>query len=121
VVAERRHVTVLFADMVGFTVFSERSGEEAAYELMRPLYDLMSEAVEIEGGAVKEFTGDGVMAIFGAPTALEDAPLRACRAALLIQRRLAAMAAEIEVKARHPTPVAHRHQHRPRGGWPNAA
>jgi class 3 adenylate cyclase len=98
VVAERRHVTVLFADMVGFTVFSERSGEEAAYELMRPLYDLMSEAVEKEGGAVKEFTGDGIMAIFGAPTALEDAPLRACRAALLIQRRLAAMAAEIEVK-----------------------
>jgi hypothetical protein len=42
VVAERRHVTVLFADMVGFTVFSERSGEEAAYELMRPLYDLMN-------------------------------------------------------------------------------
>lgn len=97
-VAERRHVTVLFADMAGYTTFSEQSGEEGAYELMKPLYGLMSEAVEEEGGAVREFTGDGVMAIFGAPTALEDSPLRACRAALLIQRRLAAMAAEIEAK-----------------------
>ena len=50
--AERRQVTVLFADMVGFTSFSERSGEEAAYKLMRSLSKLMDEAVREQGGAL---------------------------------------------------------------------
>ena len=86
--AERRQVTVLFTDMVGFTSFSERSGEEAAYTLMRSLSKLMDEAVREQGGVVRGFTGDGIMAVFGAPVALEDAPLRACRAALGILRRL---------------------------------
>src|SRR2546429_5444958 len=82
--AERRQVTVLFTDMVGFTSFSERSGEEAAYTLMRSLSKLMDEAVREQGGFVRGFTGDGIMAVFGAPVALEDAPLRACQAALNI-------------------------------------
>ena len=60
--AERRQVTVLFADMVGFTSFSERSGEEAAYTLMRSLSKLMDEAVREQGGVVRGFTGDGIMA-----------------------------------------------------------
>ena len=81
--AERRQVTVLFADMVGFTSFSERSGEEAAFTLMRSLSKLMDEAVRERGGVVRGFTGDGIMAVFGVPVALEDAPLRACRAALV--------------------------------------
>ena len=71
--AERRQVTVLFTDMVGFTSFSERSGEEAAYTLMRSLSKLMDDAVREQGGVVQGFTGDGVMAVFGAPVALEDA------------------------------------------------
>ena len=78
--AERRQVTVLFADMVSFTTFSERSGEEAAYMLMRSLSKLMGECVREQGGTVQNFTGDGIMAVFGAPVAFEDAPLRACRA-----------------------------------------
>ena len=78
--AERRQVTVLFTDMVGFTTFSERSGEEAAFTLMRSLSKLMDEAVREQGGIVQGFTGDGIMAVFGAPGAFEDAPLRACRA-----------------------------------------
>src|SRR5262249_54925713 len=86
--AERRQVTVLFADMVGFTSFSERSGEEAAYTLMRSLSKLMDDAVREQGGVVQGFTGDGVMAVFGAPVALEDAPLRACCVALSILQRL---------------------------------
>ena len=93
---ERRQVTVLFADLVGFTAFSERSGEEAAYKLMQRIAKLLREAVQEHGGAVTSFTGDGIMALFGVPQALEDAPLRACRSALLIQDRLAARAAEIE-------------------------
>ena len=59
--AERRQVTVLFADVVGFTAYSERAGEE------RSLSKLMDEAVRENGGVVQGFTGDGVMAVFGAP------------------------------------------------------
>ena len=51
--AERRQVTVLFTDMVGFTTFSERSGEEAAFTLMRSLSKLMDEAVREQGGVVQ--------------------------------------------------------------------
>ena len=96
--AERRQVTVLFADMVGFTSFSERSGEEGAYTLMRSLSKLMDEAVREQGGVVQSFTGDGIMAVFGVPVALEDAPLRACRAALGILQRLKETGPDLEAK-----------------------
>jgi class 3 adenylate cyclase len=95
---ERRQVTVLFADMVGFTAISERLGEEGTYALIQPIYQLMASAVKEQGGSVKDFTGDGIMALFGVPDALEDAPLRACRAALLIHERLAAAVPRIEAK-----------------------
>ena len=94
----RRHVTVLFADMVGFTSISERLGKEGTFALIQPIYELMARAVREQGGSVKDFTGDGIRALFGAPVALEDAPLRACRAGLAIQERLAAAAPRIEAK-----------------------
>jgi class 3 adenylate cyclase len=96
--AERRQVTVLFADMVGFTSFSERSGEEAAFTLMRALSKLMDQAVREHGGVVQGFTGDGIMAVFGAPVAFEDAPLRACRTALSILQRLKTAGPDLVVK-----------------------
>ena len=96
--AERRQVTVLFTDMVGFTTFSERSGEEAAFTLMRSLSKLMGDAVREQGGVVQGFTGDGIMAVFGAPTAFEDAPLRACRSALAILQGLTAAGGDLEAK-----------------------
>jgi len=96
--AERRQVTVLFADMVGFTAVSERLGEEGTYALIQPIYELMAGAVREQGGSVKDFTGDGIMALFGVPNALEDAPLRACRAGLLIHERLASASSAIEAK-----------------------
>ena len=95
---ERRQVTALFADMVGFTAISERLGEEGTFALIQPIYELMARAVREHGGSVKDFTGDGIMALFGAPDALEDAPLRACRAGLAIHERLAAAAPAIEAK-----------------------
>jgi class 3 adenylate cyclase len=95
---ERRQATVLFADIVGFTAISERLGEEGTYALVQPIYELMAAAVQEQGGTVKDFTGDGIMALFGVPAALEDAPLRACRTALSIQTRLAAAAGEIDAK-----------------------
>jgi class 3 adenylate cyclase len=98
--AERRQVTVLFTDMVGFTTFSERAGEEAAFTLMQSLAKFMEDAVCEQGGVVQGFTGDGVMAVFGAPVALEDAPLRACRAALAIHQRLKVASDDLETKHR---------------------
>lgn len=92
---ERRQITVLFADMVGFTTFAERFGEEAAYSLMQGVSGLLTECVHQQGGVIKSFTGDGVMALFGFPTASEDAPLRACRAALCIQQQLSQKEDEI--------------------------
>jgi class 3 adenylate cyclase len=58
----------------------------------------MDEAVCEQGGVVQGFTGDGIMAVFGAPVAFEDAPLRACRAALSILQRIKAAGEELEVK-----------------------
>ena len=95
---ERRQVTALFADMVGFTAVSERLGEEGTFELIQPIYGLIDTAVREQGGSVKDFTGDGAMALFGASDALEDAALRACRAGLTIHERLAAAAPAIEAK-----------------------
>src|SRR5271155_335359 len=95
---ERRQVTVLFADMGGFTTSSERLGEEGTFALIQPIYELMAGAVKEQGGSVKDFTGDGIMALFGVPDALEDAPLRACRTGLLIHERLAGAAAGVEPK-----------------------
>jgi class 3 adenylate cyclase len=57
---------------------------------MRELASLMDDAVREHGGTSRAFTGDGMMAVFGAPVAFEDAPLRACRAALAILKRLEA-------------------------------
>src|SRR5271156_4331152 len=96
--AERRQVTDLFTDVVGFTTFSERAGEEAAFTLMQSLAKLMEDAVRAQGGRVQSFTGDGIMAVFGAPVAYEDAPLRACRAALSILQRLKEAGPELEAK-----------------------
>ncbi|MGA2127412.1 MAG: AAA family ATPase [Xanthobacteraceae bacterium] len=93
---ERRQATVLFADLVGFAAFSERAGEEAAYALIRHMADLMTAEIHAQGGTVKSFTGNGIMALFGVPVGLEDAPLRACRAALAIQQRIGTHAGEIE-------------------------
>src|SRR6516165_4168691 len=84
--------------MVDFTTFSERSGEEAAFTLMRSLSKLLDGAVRAQGGVVQAFTGDGVMAVFGAPIAYEDAPLRAGRAALSILHRLRTIGPDLEAK-----------------------
>jgi class 3 adenylate cyclase len=96
--AERRQIAVLVADMVGFTAFSERSGEEAAFALVKSLTRILDDALGEEGGVVHGFTGDGVVGVFGAPIAFEDSPLRACRAALAILARLRNSGAELKEK-----------------------
>jgi class 3 adenylate cyclase/tetratricopeptide (TPR) repeat protein len=85
---ERRQVTVMFADMQGFTPLVEKLGPEKAYSVMDQVYEILIHKVHDYEGTVNEMTGDGIMALFGAPIALEDAPQRAIRSALAIHREI---------------------------------
>jgi class 3 adenylate cyclase/tetratricopeptide (TPR) repeat protein len=78
----------MFADMEGFTSLSERLGPEEAYTTMDQVYEIMIHKVHDYEGTVNEMTGDGIMALFGAPVALEDAPQRAIRSSLAIHREM---------------------------------
>jgi len=81
-VAERRLVTVLFADLVGFTPFSEERDAEEVRETLSRYFDLASAVIGRHGGTVEKFIGDAAMAVWGAPVAHEDDAERAVRAAL---------------------------------------
>ena len=93
---ERRQVSVLFADMVGYTAIAERIGEERTLGLVRIIYEKLTGAVREHGGSVRGFAGDSIMAVFGVPEAQEDTALRACRTALAIHAAFAAAADEME-------------------------
>jgi class 3 adenylate cyclase/tetratricopeptide (TPR) repeat protein len=80
--AERRLVSVLFADLVGFTPFAEERDAEDVRETLTRYFDLAREVIERYGGTVEKFIGDAVMAVWGAPIAREDDAERAVRAAL---------------------------------------
>jgi class 3 adenylate cyclase/tetratricopeptide (TPR) repeat protein len=85
---EKKQVTVMFCDMVGFTSLSERLGPEEIYTLMDQVYEILIHKVHEYEGTVNEMTGDGIMALFGAPIALEDACQRAIRSAFAIHRAI---------------------------------
>jgi class 3 adenylate cyclase/tetratricopeptide (TPR) repeat protein len=93
---ERRTVTVLFVDAVESTPLAEKLGEEEMYSLMRECLSRMSEAVHAYEGHVANFTGDGMMALFGAPIAHEDSARRAVASALAMQRSLDEYGAEVQ-------------------------
>jgi predicted ATPase/class 3 adenylate cyclase len=95
---ERRLVTVMFCDMEGYTELSERLGPEEAYDTMDQVYEILIHMVHNYEGTVNEMTGDGIMALFGAPIALEDAPQRAIRSALAIHREMAKFSDRIKEK-----------------------
>jgi class 3 adenylate cyclase/tetratricopeptide (TPR) repeat protein len=82
---ERKVVTVLFCDLVGFTARAEQLDPEEVRAVLRPYHDRVRAELERHGGTVEKFIGDAVMALFGAPTAHEDDPERAVRAALAIR------------------------------------
>lgn len=82
---ERREVTVLFCDLRGFTLLSERLGPEDVVLLLNQFYDLMIEATFRHEGTLDKFLGDAVMAVFGAPIAHPDHALRAVRTALAMR------------------------------------
>src|SRR5213080_5352161 len=82
---ERKVVTVLFADLVGFTARAEQLDPEDVEAILRPYHERLRGELERFGGTVEKFIGDAVMALFGAPLAHEDDPERAVRAALAIR------------------------------------
>ena len=80
--ADRRRVTVLFADLSGFTALSERLDPEYVRAFQNALFEVLSRSIARYDGFVEKFVGDAVLAVFGAPVAHEDDPERACEAAL---------------------------------------
>ncbi len=86
--AERRPVTVLFADVVGFTSLAEQLDPEELRSLMMSCFQTLAEEIRRYDGFIEKFIGDAILAVFGAPVAHEDDPERAVRAALGMQARL---------------------------------
>jgi class 3 adenylate cyclase/tetratricopeptide (TPR) repeat protein len=93
---ERRQVTVLFADMAGFTTLAEQLDPEEVHQIIDHCFELITAEVHRFEGTINQYTGDGVMALFGAPVAHEDSPRRAVHAALGIQHALRAYGEELQ-------------------------
>ena len=87
-IEERKLATVLFADLVGSTELGAEQDPERTRLLLDRFYDAMASEIDAAGGTVEKFIGDAVVAVFGAPTALEDHAERALHAALAMLRRL---------------------------------
>src|ERR1700757_455041 len=94
--AEYKQVTVLFADVVHSMDIASAVGAERLREIMTELFNRCSGMVQRYGGTVDKFTGDGIMALFGATVALEDHAFRACLAALDIQDQATELAVEVQ-------------------------
>ena len=102
---ERKQVTVMFCDMQGFTSLSELLGIEEAYETIDQIYEILIHKVHDYEGTVNEMTGDGIMALFGAPVALEDAPQRAIRSSLAIHREMAKFSDQFKREKKEVPPI----------------
>jgi class 3 adenylate cyclase len=101
--AERRLVSVLFADLVGFTTLSEHKDAEQVRELLSRYFDTSRRIISLYGGTVEKFIGDAVMAVWGTPTATEDDAERAVRAALDLIAAVSVLGQEVgeeELRAR---------------------
>jgi class 3 adenylate cyclase len=94
--AEFKQVTVLFADVVHSMDIAAAVGAERLREIMAQLVDKAAAVVKRYGGTLDKFTGDGIMAVFGAPVALEDHAVRACLAALGVQDKTKRLAVEVQ-------------------------
>jgi class 3 adenylate cyclase len=95
---ERKQVTVLFADVKGSMELAEQLDPEAWHGIMDRFFQLLADGVHRFEGTVNQFTGDGIMALFGAPIAHEDHAQRACYAALHLQQELRPYADEVRLQ-----------------------
>ena len=99
---EEREVTILFADLRGFTTMSEKFPPQELLALLNRYLDRMSAEIERHGGVIDKFIGDAIMALFGAPVAQGDAAERAITAALGMERALAQLNAELVAEGKSP-------------------
>jgi class 3 adenylate cyclase/tetratricopeptide (TPR) repeat protein len=100
--SERKHVTVLFSDLSGYTAMTERLDAEEVKEIMSRIFGEIAQVITKYEGFIERFVGDAVMAIFGVPKAHEDDPVRAIRAALEIHQLVEALSPELEGKVGSP-------------------
>jgi class 3 adenylate cyclase len=98
-VTERRVVTILFADLVGFTPFAEERDAEEVRDTLSRYFELASDLVERYGGTIEKFIGDAVMAVWGAPAAHEDDAERAVRAGLELVDGVRVLGPAIQARA----------------------
>jgi class 3 adenylate cyclase/tetratricopeptide (TPR) repeat protein len=102
---ERKQVSVMFCDLTGFTPMSEKIGSESAYNIMDQVYEILIHKVRDYDGTVNEMTGDGIMALFGAPIALEDASQRAIRSSLAIHREIGKLSDKLKKEKKDMPPL----------------
>jgi class 3 adenylate cyclase/tetratricopeptide (TPR) repeat protein len=99
---ERKHVTVLFSDLTGYTMMSEKLDPEELKEITSQIFDEISKIVGKYEGFIEKYAGDAVMAIFGVPKAHEDDPIRALKAAREIHERVEAFSPEVQNRIGQP-------------------
>jgi class 3 adenylate cyclase len=98
IIGERKLVTVLFADVANYTYMSEKLDPESVHQIMDGAFKILMDEIHGHKGTINQFTGDGVMALFGAPLALEDHAQDACHAALAIQKSIKAYSKVLQTK-----------------------
>ena len=113
---ERRKITVLFADVRGFTSLSENMSPEEVVSFLNEYFDKMIDAIFRYKGTLNKFLGDGLMAMFGAPADDPYQEEHAIRAALEMQQSVQDLRREVPASPRRGVPHRHRHQHRGGGG-----
>ena len=99
---ERRHATVVFSDLAGYTALNERLDPEEVEALMGRIKGEAARIVEAHGGMVNQFVGDEILALFGIPAAHEDDPVRAVRAALALHDMAREVSREVEARIGQP-------------------
>ena len=118
---ERKVVTVVFCDLVGFTARAETLDPEDVEAILRPYHERVRTELERHGGTVEKFIGDAVMALFGAPAAHEDDPERAVRAALAIREFATTNGLELRIGVTTGEALISLEPTRPRAkAWPPA-
>jgi len=100
--SERKHVTIMFSDLSGYTAMTERLDPEEVKEIMSLIFAKITRIIKMYDGFIERFIGDAVMAVFGIPKAHEDDPVRAVRAAMEIHAAVATLSPQFEGKIGRP-------------------